>query len=80
MMTYKIKIRRKWFWKTYVVTGHRFEAAVGKMVLFFPDGSLREIARWNECEMILGTDWVLAAKKQMEAEAAQAIPLAVGGH
>ena len=41
------------------------------MILYFTEGSLREISNWDECEIALGTDWVLASKEQIKEEAGQ---------
>ena len=49
------------------------------MILFFEDGSIREIAEWKKCEIKLGIDWVLARKKAMEAETGVDVKLNVGG-
>lgn len=46
-----------------------------KMILFFEDGSLRTISDWENCELKLGTDWVLFTKKNMEKESGQNINL-----
>jgi hypothetical protein len=56
-----------------MVIGHRFESDQDKMVLYFEDGSLREIKGWRSCELKLGVDWVLATKKLIEKEAGQEI-------
>ena len=48
-----------------------------KMILFFEDGSLRTISDWENCELKLGTDWVLFTKKNMEKESGQNINLDV---
>ncbi len=77
-MTYKFKWRRWFFYKTVVVIGHQYTPDQNKMGLFLPDGSVQEIKDWTKCEVKLGTDWVLFTKKQMEKQAGQSIPLAVG--
>lgn len=80
--TYKFVYRRLGkvlnFWRTEVVVGHHYEAAQNKMVLFFANGSVRELANWTGCELRLGTDWVLAQKQVMEEKAGQPITLAAG--
>ena len=48
-----------------------------RMVLYFEDGSLQVVANWNECELKLGQDWVLATKAKMEREAGRDIKLSV---
>ena len=78
-MQYKISYKRGLFWKELLVTGHRYEPASDKMVLYFTNGSIREIPQWSKCEVFLDTDWVLAVKKDMESKAGQSIPLTVGG-
>jgi hypothetical protein len=78
-MTYKVKFKQGWFWRTFLVQGHRYEAAMDKMVLYFLDGSVREIPAWSRREVVLGVDWVLAVKKRMESESGQSVPLSVGG-
>lgn len=76
-MKYVFRYRRKGIWKKATVIGHRLEKDLDKMVLYFEDGSIQEIAEWSKCDLKLGVDWVLAAKKDMEKKAAQAIPLDV---
>lgn len=76
-MTYVFKYRRRFFFRSFVLMGHRWEPDQNKMTLFFPDGSIQEVKEWNKCEMKLGTDWVAFTKKQMELKAGQAIPLTV---
>ncbi len=78
MTRYKFKFKRRWFCKTFTVIGHSYADAQDKMVLYFEDGSIREIKKWKNCELSLGTDWVNVTKKSMEAKAGQTIPLAVG--
>ena len=78
-MNYKFTYRRRWWTlsKSFVVAGHRLEPTQDKMVLFFPNGGVREIAEWSRCEIRLGTDWVVAQQKALEKQAGQPIPLAV---
>ena len=49
-----------------------------KMVLWFEDGGLKTISNWHDCELKLGTDWVLATKSNMEKESGQQIKLNIG--
>jgi sorbitol-specific phosphotransferase system component IIA len=77
-MTYVFKYRRSFLWKSFKVIGHTYDANQDKMVIFFPDGGVQEISSWKTCEVKLGTDWVVSQKKQLEAQAGQTIPLAVG--
>ncbi len=78
-MQYKFKFRRKtWLpFRGITVVGHRYDQSQDKMILYFPDGSVQEIANWAKCEVKLGTDWVLAQQKSMEKQAGQPIPLTV---
>jgi hypothetical protein len=45
-----------------------------KMVLFFENGSAREIKHWSNCEAFLGRDWAEAMKKEMEQKSGTSIP------
>lgn len=74
-MKYKFKWKRRFFWRTLTVSGHDWDQAQNKMTLYFENGSLRQIKKWNECELKLGTDWVLVTKKIMEEKAGQEIKL-----
>ena len=77
-MTYSIKVRRRWFWKTYKkLIGHGIDKDQNKMQLFFSNGSIMEIKDWDKCEIFLGTDWVIWTKNQMERETGQNIKLNV---
>jgi len=67
-MKFKFKYRRRFFWKTFTVSGHRYDENQNKMVLYFENGSVREIKDWRNCEVKLGIDWALETKKQMEKE------------
>lgn len=75
---YTFKWKSGFFWRSKTVIGHHFEKEQNKMVLYFPNGSLREIKNWSNCEAALGTDWVLAVKKSHESQIGQPITLAVG--
>ena len=56
---YKLKWRRGdlGFWHSAKVIGHHYETGSNILILYFPEGGLREIAHWNDCEMLLGSDW-----------------------
>ncbi len=58
-IVYKLKWRRGdlGFWHSAKVIGHQYETGSNKLILYFPEGGLREIAHWNDCEMSLGSDW-----------------------
>jgi hypothetical protein len=74
-MQYVFKFRRRLFWKSFSVIGHGYDSAQDKMALYLPGGAIREIKRWRDCEVSLGTDWVLAQKAAMEKQAGQSIPV-----
>jgi len=78
-MKYILRYKKGLFWKKVTVIGHNYDSNQDKMILFFEDGSLREISEWKKCEIKLGTDWVLARKKAMEAETGVDVKLNVGG-
>jgi hypothetical protein len=67
-MKYKFKYRRHFFWKIIEVTGHKIEEDFDKMMLYLPDGGIREIKNWHNYECWLGADWVLAAKEMVVEE------------
>jgi hypothetical protein len=74
-MKYVFKWRRNLFWKSKKVIGHRYESDMDKMVIYFENGAIREIKKWSDCEVMLGSDWVLAQKKNLEVRAGTTIPL-----
>ena len=76
-MPYKFTFRRKWFWSTLKVVGHKYLDKQDKMCVYFQDGSLREIKEWSKHEVKLGTDWVNSVKSRMEKESGTSIPLDV---
>ena len=76
-MTYVFKYKRRFLWSKVTVIGHGLDRDQDKMVLYRPDGGVREIAHWRDCEIQLGTDWKVAQQKKMEEQAGQAIPLKV---
>lgn len=76
-MSYVFKFKRRFLWSKVTVIGHGYDEKQDKMVLYLPGGSIRELRKWSDCEVFLGTDWVLAQKKMMEEKAGQSIPLKV---
>lgn len=76
-MAYKFKYRRKWFWHSIKVAGHKYDPAQDKIILYLENGAIREIKDWKNCEVNLDTDWVLAVQKQMEEQAGTSIPIKV---
>lgn len=77
-MQYKFKFRRKWFWKTLDVVGHKYDEKQDKMIIYLKKGGLQEIKNWKNCEVKLGMDWMLETKKEMEKTVGQNIPMDVG--
>lgn len=71
------RIGRHFLEKIKDCVGHRYDQGQDKMVVYFKDGSLREIVRWKDCGIYLGTDWVLFTKKNMEKESGQPVKLTV---
>ena len=76
-MIYNFTFRRRFFWRSVVVTGHGYLAEQDKMVLYRPDGGLVEIKHWRDCEVKLGVDWKLAQQKNIEAKAGVSVPLSL---
>ena len=74
MGSYLFKWKRRLFFHTKKVVGHRYEKEQDKMVLFFENGGIREIKLWTQCENVLGSDWALIMKKQMEQQSGVSIP------
>ena len=68
--------------ETVTINGERSEQFqegqnLDKMVLYFPNGALKTVADWANCELKLDVDWVLFTKKRMEKESGQDIKLSV---
>jgi hypothetical protein len=55
MRIYKIKCRKRWFWKTYTLCFH--EIINDKMCMVFPDGSGCELGKWSKYDVILEKDF-----------------------
>ena len=68
-LQYVFRYRRHFFWRKLIIVGHEFQPRTKKMVVYFPDGSLREIKNWNDCEVRLGVDWVLVTERKIKEEA-----------
>ena len=68
---YAFRWKRFLFWRKLLVTGHNYEKKQDKMVLFLPEGGIREIKTWSNCELRLGSDWFLATKETIKEEAGQ---------
>lgn len=80
-MSYKFtfKHHKKFIWQSRTVTGHKYEQAFDKMVLFFDNGGLEEIPHWKDYNLKLGTDWAIALQKHLESQAGQPIPINIKG-
>ena len=77
---YKLKWRRGdlGFWHSIKVIGHQYETGSNKLICYLPKGGLREIAHWDDCEILLGSDWsklvnddsgnVVVVKEQLERQ------------
>lgn len=74
--TYKFTFKRRFFKKSIKAKGHRYDREIDRMDVYHEDGSITSIARWSQCTLYLGIDWVLFTKKQMEKEAGQPVNLA----
>ena len=69
-MQYKIKFKYKLalLWKTREIVGHNYVQDLDKMVLHFQSKKIEEIPEWSKHYVILGQDFFLAQKEQMEKE------------
>ncbi len=77
-MEYLFRWKRKIFWNYTKIVGHKYDENQDKMILYYKNGSLREIKKWADCEVLLKTDWVLAVRSKMEQESGQTVKLNVG--
>lgn len=72
-MLYELKVRRKgqWFWRTFKkVKGHNVKDDI--LDIFFNDG-IRTIHKFSECDIKLGSDFILKQKEDLERESGQSI-------
>ena len=51
------------------------EKANDQMILYYADKTQEIISNWTQYDFILGMDWLLATKEQMEKESGQQIKL-----
>jgi len=65
------------FSKKIKIIGHRLMESQDRMDLYLPDGTIKSLPKWSECELFLGKDWVEMTKKRMEQESGQKIELNV---
>jgi len=76
MQNYTFSFRRRfWFKNLKKCVGHRLDVSQNKMVVYFSNGSLREIKNWIDCEAKLGADWVLWTKNAMEKESGTSVKM-----
>lgn len=76
-MEYFFKYKKSIIWRSKKVCGHRYEEKQDKMILFYKDGGVEEIANWKNHSCKLGIDWVIAIKKTMEKESGNNVPINV---
>ncbi len=69
--TYIFYWRKGYFWQKIKVAGHNYDKDQDKMILYLPNGGLREISNWNKAECKLGIDWVAATKQSIRNEAGE---------
>lgn len=72
-MTYKFRFKNRLLFKSVSVIGHGLNRELDRMALYLPNGGVREIANWSKYDCKLGTDWVLAVKKNMEQKSGQTV-------
>ncbi len=75
--TFKFRWKKGLFWKTRKIIGFKSEVSIDRMMIFFADGSFREIAQWSKCDCRLDKDFFDMQHKKMEQEAGQAVPVKV---
>ena len=61
---YKLKWKRNFIWHSANIIGHNFDTDVDKFIIYFPEGGLREISHWSDCEMILDKNWSAIVKQR----------------
>lgn len=84
-MEYNFKYKKdgSLFWKTKRVIGHATEVdkngkCTGSIILYYSNGSLEVIPNWSNYHFRLGTDWLIASKKQAEEESNTELKLKKG--
>lgn len=78
MKKYKFKFKRFLFWKSITAIGHSYLKDMDRMDIFKENGGVLSISKWSNCDLSLGSDWVLASKEKMESESGVPIRLEVG--
>jgi hypothetical protein len=79
MREYVVKYRKSgtFFWTLKKVVGTRVEKEADRLILFFADGGIQEVAKFSNYDVKLGIDWVLATKDRLEKEAGTNLKLSV---
>lgn len=81
MNSYSITYKKVGFFKFKKVfkdvIGHHYSKDQDKMVVYFANGSLREVGCWSKHQIFLGTDWVMFTKNNMDKEAQADVKLKV---
>ena len=69
-MEYIVKFKRQFsfLWNKRKVVGHNYIKELDKMILHFSVQKLEEIPEWSKYHVVLGPDFFLAQKEQMEKE------------
>ena len=76
MQTFSIKWKRKnsWFWKTEKkLTGVGYSNETDRYFFYYMDGTIKEVAKWSDCDCKLGLEWLAFQKKKVEKEAGQPV-------
>jgi hypothetical protein len=74
MDTFKLKYRKRFFWKTLVLCGMEYIPQMDRLSCKFEDGSSKEIAKWSKYDCELDTAHFYILKKQMESQRGESIP------
>ena len=61
---YKLKWKRNFIWHSANIIGHSYDVDINKLIIYFPEGGLREISHWSDCEMILDRHWSAIVKQR----------------
>lgn len=73
--TFKVKWKRRWFWRSMRCEGVVYLKDQDKMSLHLPNGTQIEVPEWSKCAVIVGRDWLVAVQKAMELQSGHAIPI-----
>lgn len=75
MQSYKLKYRKRFFWRSLTIVGHGYNDKMDRLTVDLPDGTTREFARWSLYDCKLGLDWIAVKKRLLEKQAGQSIPV-----